>query len=62
MKNGFISRPVMFEAAPGYVTAGYMVEQYHEGKKVVEQFVSDAAYNDFCKAIGIVPTMEGVGA
>lgn len=60
MKNGFIARPVMFEGCPGYITAGYMIEQYHEGKKVVEQFVSETAYRDFCEAINIVPVMEGV--
>lgn len=62
MKNRFIASPVMFEGCPGYVTAGYMVEQYHEGQKVVEQFVSDVAYKDFCRAIGIIPSMEGVSA
>lgn len=47
MQNGFISKPVLFEALPGYITAGYMVEQYSEGQKVVEQFISDANYKDF---------------
>ena len=57
MNNGFIARQVMFEATPGYITTGYIVEQYHEGKRGVEQFVSDAAYKDFCQAICIIPTM-----
>ena len=59
MQNGFYSSPVLFEASPGYITAGYMVEQYSDGQKVVEQFIADAEYGDFCKAVGIVPTMEG---
>lgn len=58
MKNIFLSRPVMFECSPGYVVAGYMVEQYHEGNKIVEQFIQEEAYEGFCDAIGIIPTME----
>lgn len=59
MRNGFYSKPVLFEESPGYITAGYMVEQYSEGQKVVEQFIADANYKDFCEAVGIVPKMEG---
>lgn len=59
MKNGFISKPVLFEASPGYITAGFVVEQYSDGQKVVEQYISDANYNDFCEAVGIVPVVEG---
>lgn len=59
MQNGFISKPVLFEASPGYVTAGYLVEQYSDGQMVVEQFISDANYKDFCEGVGIVPEMEG---
>lgn len=57
MENGFTTRPVMFEGAPGFITSGYMVTQYHDGKMVAEQFVSEVAYKDFCVAIGIVPVM-----
>lgn len=58
MKNGFISKPVLFEASPGYITAGYLVAQYSDGRKVVEQFIADADYKDFCEAVGIVPMQE----
>ena len=54
MKNGFLAKPVVFEKL-----AGYMVEQYHEGKKVVSQFVTQESYKTFCEAIGTVPAMEG---
>ena len=60
MENGFVAVPVMFENAPGYITSGYMVSQYHDGKKVVEQFIPESSYKDFCEAIGIIPVMEGV--
>lgn len=59
MKDGFLARPVMFEQAPGYAVAGYMVEQYHKGKKLVEQFIPKEAYAEFCNAIGTFPVMEG---
>lgn len=62
MENGFTAKPVMFEISPGYITAGYMVSQYHNDKKVVEQFIPESAYRDFCEAVNIVPVMEGVGA
>jgi len=60
MENGFVAMPVMFEEIPGFITAGYMVSQYRNGVKVIEQFVSGAVYEDFCRAINIVPVMEGV--
>ena len=59
MKDGFLARPVIFMEAPGYAVAGYMVEQYHKGQKLVEQFIPKEAYAEFCNAIGTVPTMEG---
>lgn len=59
MKDGFLARPVIFKQAPGYAVAGYMVEQYHKGKKLVEQFIPKEAYAEFCNAIGMFPVMEG---
>lgn len=62
MENGFTAVPVMFEVAPGYIMAGYMVSQYCNGIKVVEQFIPESAYRDFCEAINAAPVMEGVSA
>lgn len=61
MENGFIAIPVMFEGTPGYITAGYMVSQYCNGRKVVEQFIPESSYCGFCEAINTVPVMEGGG-
>ena len=62
MENGMRAVPVMFQCSPGYVIAGYMVEQYHKGEKIAEQFIPESAYKEFCDAIGMVPVMEGVSA
>ena len=56
MGNGLKAIPVIFNGE-----SGYMVSQYHNGKMVVEQFVPESAYKDFCEAIGIVPVMKGAG-
>ena len=48
--NGFTARKVNFDGTPGY-----MVKQYMDGKMVVEQFVSETAYEMFCDAIGKSP-------
>ena len=58
MENGLLAKPILFENSPGYVVSGYMVEQYHEGKKIVEQFIPKESYDDFCKTINTIPTME----
>ena len=48
----FIAKKVNFEGNPGY-----FVSQLHNGKVVVEQFISEECYAEFCKAIGIVPEL-----
>ncbi len=50
MKDGFTAKEINFQGIPGY-----MVCQYHNGKKVVEQFVASKVYSQFCKALGIEP-------
>lgn len=46
MSDVFQSEKVIFCGDPGY-----MVSQYHNGEKVVEQFIRDADYEAFCEAI-----------
>jgi hypothetical protein len=35
--------------------SGYMVSQYKNGKRAVEQFIPKDGYESFCNAIGVVP-------
>lgn len=50
MKDVFQAKQVIFCGEPGF-----MVSQYHNGEKVIEQFVSDADYKAFREAINIDP-------
>lgn len=50
MKDTFTAEEVNFQGIPGY-----MVCQYHNGEKVVEQFVFGEDYKQFCEDSGIEP-------
>lgn len=50
MKDNFTARKINFDGIPGY-----MVCQYHNGEKVVEQFVSGEIYALFCETAEIEP-------
>lgn len=50
MQNGFTAKPTNFCGQ-----AGYMVSQYHDGKKVVEQFIPETSYKAFCELTGAKP-------
>lgn len=50
MQNGFTAKPTNFCGQ-----SGYMVAQYFDGKKVVEQFISETSYKAFCELTGANP-------
>lgn len=50
MSDIFTAKEVNFQGDPGY-----MVCQYHNGEKVVEQFIFRENYEHFCKVIGVKP-------
>ena len=50
MKDTFTAKEINFQGEPGYIVC-----QYHNGEKVVEQFVSGKVYKQFCKDVGIEP-------
>ena len=54
MENRFTARKIDFDGTPGYIVC-----QYHDGEKVVVQFVSEKDYEEFCSVIGIEPIMIG---
>ncbi len=53
-EDKFTAKKSGFDGEPGY-----MVAQIHDGKKVVEQFVPESVYKDFCEVIGVEPEIIG---
>ena len=53
MKSGFYAFSCNFQGTPGY-----MVKQFHDDKMVCEQFISQQAFEEFCRAAGIVPVVD----
>ena len=52
IKDGFLAKKFNFCGTPGYY-----VYQFYKGKSVVEQFISEVDYDDFCEQIGVVPVL-----
>lgn len=49
-KDRFTAKEWDFQGEPGY-----MVSQFHNGEKAVEQFIPKSSYKFFCDAIGVQP-------
>ena len=54
MQNEFTAKPTNF---CGQV--GYMISQYCDGEKVVEQFIPETSYKAFCELTGVNPVIIG---
>ncbi len=52
MKDTFTAKEASFQGELGYVVC-----QYHNEKKVAEQFIPYESYKQFCEAAGIKPEM-----
>ena len=53
MENGFIAKPCNFQGENGY-----MLDQYHDGRVVCSQFITESSFAYFCKVAGISPKIE----
>ena len=53
MKSGFYAFSCNFQGTPGY-----MVKQFLNDRMVCEQFVSQEVFEEFCKAVRIVPVIN----
>lgn len=55
MKNGFTAKKTVFNDRDGF-----MVTQWIDGENMIEQFVRDDEYDEFCEFIGTIPEMEDI--
>lgn len=49
-KDRFTAKECNFQGEPGY-----MISQFHNGEKAVEQFIPKSSYKFFCEATGVQP-------
>lgn len=58
MKDKFNRNKLTAERMTFNGTPGFYIKQYIDGECVVEQFVTDECYEEFCKFIGTVPELN----